>query len=55
MEMHKDSIVKVDRITGLLCLFLNIFIAGSGTIIAGTMAGKGETKQVMNNVIVGGM
>ena len=55
MEMHKDSIVKVDRITGLICLFLNIFIAGSGTVIAGAMAGKGETRQKMNNFIVGGM
>ena len=55
MEMHKDSIVKVDRITGLLVLFLNIFIAGSGTIIAGAMAGKGETRKIMNNLIVGGM
>ena len=34
MEMHKDSILRVDRRTGLICLFLNIFIAGSGTILA---------------------
>ena len=55
MEMHKDAIVKVDRITGLLALFLNIFIAGSGTIVAGAMAGRGDTRTIMNNVIVGGL
>ena len=51
--MHKDSIVKVDRYSGLACLFLNIFVAGSGTILAGCLASRGETKVVMNNVIVG--
>merc|ERR1712176_232386 len=53
MEMHNDSIVKVDRCTGLICLLLNILICGSGTILAGCLAHNSDRRIKMNNVIVG--
>ena len=53
MEMHKDSIVRVDRITGVFCLFLNIFLVGSGTMLAGCCAQRGNSRQRTNNFIVG--
>ena len=55
MEMHKDAIVKVDRCTGMLCLFLNIFVAGLGTIVASYILDRKNSRQMQNSVIVGGL
>jgi len=52
MEMHRDSIVKVDRTTGAVCLFLNIFLVGTGTLLAGCMAQRSTGAQKMNNFLV---
>jgi len=51
--MHKNAIVKVDRCAGIVCLLLNIFLVGSGTIIAGCLTQHSNKQIKMNNFIVG--
>ena len=53
MEMHENAIVKVDRCTGIICLILNIFLVGSGTILAGCITHQSNKRTKMNNFIVG--
>ena len=53
MEMHEHAIVKVDRFTGIVCLILNIFLVGSGTILAGCITHNSNKRVKMNSFIVG--
>ena len=50
--MHEESILMVDRFTGFAALFLNIFLPGSGTLLAGIIGCKCEMRLFLNNLVV---
>ena len=50
--MHQDSILMVDKFTGFAVLVFNIFLPGSGTLLAGIVGSKCQMRLFLNNLVV---